>query len=337
MRGKWSQFPVSEPEKHRKTKSSGTSPPVWHNQSWESHEGDLISLRMFLSPSSLISPHGVLQLIKSRPREIFKPHSNTSAIRDDYRKRKIMTLGLLHIEISSWWFCFSSRSSIRTQEVKTRWIHEKTTCWKWDGNVFSALQRSDVFWFLRFLVSDASRTLWFLVIPKKSTQQLIQTVLTGSDKVFQSVSLHFVSTIGAQTVASQPRMKTILRFFPHIFQISWISTQLLNASDENAPIKTENVMEFVCENDSEVIQDLQSQSARRPLVPSVSTGNFSNQRRFLQFWHQSIHKFLRDLPICRVKPRWASTVPAVPLAAASSSYFHSPFIFIWQHTSLTTS
>lgn len=111
MRGKWSQFPVSEPEKHRKTKSSGTSPPVWHNQSWESHEGDLISLRMFLSPSSLISPHGVLQLIKSRPREIFKPHSNTSAIRDDYRKRKIMTLGLLHIEISSWWFCFSSRSS----------------------------------------------------------------------------------------------------------------------------------------------------------------------------------------------------------------------------------
>lgn len=242
MRGKWSQFPVSEPEKHRKTKSSGTSPPVWHNQSWESHEGDLISLRMFLSPSSLISPHGVLQLIKSRPREIFKPHSNTSAIRDDYRKRKIMTLGLLHIEISSWWFCFSSRSSIRSQEVKTRWIHEKTTCWKWDGNVFSALQRSDVFWFLRFLVSDASRTLWFLVIPKKSTQQLIQTVLTGSDKVFQSVSLHFMSTIGAQTVASQPRMKTILRFFPHIFQISWISTQLLNASDENAPIKTENVM-----------------------------------------------------------------------------------------------
>lgn len=98
--------------------------------------------------------------------------------------------------------------------------------------------RSDVFWFLRFLVSDASRTSWFLVIPKKSTQQLIQTVLTGSDKVFQSVSLHFVSTIGAQTVASQPRMKTILRFFPHIFQISWISTQLLNASDENAPIKT---------------------------------------------------------------------------------------------------
>lgn len=95
--------------------------------------------------------------------------------------------------------------------------------------------------------------------------------------------------------------------------------------------------EFVCENDSEVIQDLQSQSARRPLVPSVSTGSLSNQRRFLQIWHQSIHKFLRDLPICRVKPRWASTVPAVPLAAASSSYFHSPFIFIWQHTSLTTS
>lgn len=41
-------------------------------------------------------------------------------------------------------------------------------------------------------------------------------------------------------------------------------------------------MEFVCENDSEVIQDLQSQSARRPLVPSVSTGSLSNQRRFLQ-------------------------------------------------------
>lgn len=328
MRGKWSQFPVSEPEKHRKTKSSGTSPPVWHNQSWESHEGDLISLRMFLSPSSLISPHGVLQLIKSRPREIFKPHSNTSAIRDDYRKRKIMTLGLLHIEISSWWFCFSSRSS--SSGVRRS---------KQDGFIKRARRRhrSDVFWFLRFLVFDASRTSWFLVMPKKSTQQLIQTVLTGSDKVFQSVSLHFVSTIGAQTVASQPRMKTILRFFPHIFQISWISTQLLNASDENAPIKTENVMEFVCENDSEVIQDLQSQSARRPLVPSVSTGNFSNQRRFLQFWHQSIHKFLRDLPICRVKPRWASTVPAVPLAAASSSYFHSPFIFIWQHTSLTTS
>lgn len=233
MRGKWSQFPVSEPEKHRKTKSSGTSPPVWHNQSWESHEGDLISLRMFLSPSSLISPHGVLQLIKSRPREIFKPHSNTSAIRDDYRKRKIMTLGLLHIEISSWWFCFSSRSS--SSGVRRS---------KQDGFIKRARRRhrSDVFWFLRFLVFDASRTSWFLVMPKKSTQQLIQTVLTGSDKVFQSVSLHFMSTIGAQTVASQPRMKTILRFFPHIFQISWISTQLLNASDENAPIKTENVM-----------------------------------------------------------------------------------------------
>lgn len=239
-----------------------------------------------------------------------------------------MTLGLLHIEISSWWFCFSSRSS--SSGVRRS---------KQDGFIKRARRRhrSDVFWFLRFLVFDASRMSWFLVIPKKSTPQLIQTVLTGSDKVFQSVSLHFVSTIGAQTVASQPRIETILRFFPHIFQISWISTQLLNASDENAPIKTENVMEFVCENDSEVIQDLQSQSARRPLVPSVSTGSLSNQRRFLQIWHQSIHKFLRDLPICRVKPRWASTVPAVPLAAASSSYFHSPFIFIWQHTSLTTS
>lgn len=119
-------------------------------------------------------------------------YSDTSAIRDDCRTLVMCDRSRpslkekkdsqdLHIEISSWWFCFSSRSSssrVRRSEQ--------------DGLIRRALDENETF---RSLSTDLMFFWGFscptlhvrhdfytnsLVMLKKFTQQLIQTVLIGS-------------------------------------------------------------------------------------------------------------------------------------------------------------
>lgn len=76
-----------------------------------------------------------------------------------------------------------------------------------------------------------------LVIPKKSTQQLIQTVLMGSDKVLRPFLFTSCRRLVHELLHLSQEWKKFCDSFLTYFQISRISTQFLNASDENAPKK----------------------------------------------------------------------------------------------------